>query len=176
MLEDAAQTLDAAVFSTAAADDVRPAGILNGATPINGYSGGDEVAMQQDISALAAAVTDAGGDTVAFVMNPRQAVRLRLLQPDFAFPVWPSRAVGEGRIIGVDPTAFACAFGDHVSIESTNAATLHMSSTPEAIVDGDVADPVRSVFQTDSIATRMIVWLAFTMRGARAQYLEATTW
>jgi hypothetical protein len=178
MLEDAAQTLDAAVFSTAAANDERPAGILNGATPITGYSGGDEGAMRKDIRALAAAVTDAGGDTVAFVMNPKRVARLRLLQPDFAFPVWPSRAVAEGRIIGVDPTAFACAFGDHVSIDTSTVATLHMSSTATELVSdaGAVADPIRSKFQTDSVATRMIVWLTFAMRGARAQFVEATTW
>jgi hypothetical protein len=52
-----------------------------------------------------------------------------------------------------------------------------MSSTPAPIVDGATANPVRSMFQTDSIATRLIVRLAFTMRGeGLAQYVTGATW
>lgn len=178
LLEDAALTVDAAIFDTAAGDDDRPAGLLNGVTPIAGYSGGDDVAMLADLKALAAAVAAGGGSgQLALIVSPARFNTLQLILPDLAWPVWPSLAVPADRMIGLDPTAFASTIGDGIHIDVTNSATLHMSTIPGQIVDGTASDPVRSLWQTDSIAMRMMVWLAYGMRGdGLVQYVEGATW
>ena len=59
--QSASKALDAAVFSNVAADAVRPAGLLNGVTPLAATPGGAAAAaMQADLSALAAALAAAG--------------------------------------------------------------------------------------------------------------------
>lgn len=180
LVEDAALTLDSALFSDAAADDDRPAGLLHGVTPISGTAGGDVVAMRGDMGALAGAVSDGGGSgALAIIMHPKRAARLQLLMPDFPWPVWPSRAVAEDQVIALDPTGFAAAFGDGVQIDATQGATLHMSSTPAPIVSegGPAADPVRSLWQTDSIALRMETWMEFCMRGTGlVQSIDGASW
>lgn len=178
--EDAAVTLDSALFSDAAADDTRPAGLLYGVTPLAGYAGGDEIAMREDMKALAAAVADGGGTgALAIILHPKQAATLQLIAPNFPWQVWPSRVVPEGRVIALDPGAFAAGFGDSVDITTTATATLHMSTTPAEIVSSTgptAADPVRALFQTDSVAVRLIVEIVFAMRGRAISYADGVTW
>jgi hypothetical protein len=157
--EDAALTLDTALFSDAAADDTRPGALLYGVSAVAvGYGGGDELALREDMLVLTDAVADgACSGALAFVMHPKRATRLKLLAPFFPWPMWPSQAVAEDRVIALDPTAFASGFGDGVDIQATSAATIHMSSTPAEIVSATgptAADPVRSLFQTDSVAVQ----------------------
>jgi hypothetical protein len=75
MREQAGKSLDAAVFSTAAADSTRPAGILNGVTPITASTATPlDQAMFRDIEALVGAIADAGGGgNVWLFASPRQA-------------------------------------------------------------------------------------------------------
>jgi hypothetical protein len=67
--EDAAIALDSSLFSTTAASSSRPAGLLNGVTPITATTGGGTTAMNADLGKLAAAIAAAGGhvENIAFV-------------------------------------------------------------------------------------------------------------
>jgi hypothetical protein len=181
LLEDAAASLDTALYDAGAASDSRPAGLLNGVSATTATAGGDAEAMTADFKALATALAVAGGSgVVVIIANPKEAAMIALTMPQFPWPVWPSASVPAGRVIAVDPTAFAVGFSDRVEIDTSADGTLHMSDAPLEIVSGTgptTADPVRSLWQTDSIAQRLIAWVSWTMRAAgRVQYIEAVSW
>ena len=54
--------LDAVLFDNIAGDDIRPAGLLHGVTPITPTAGGDFKAMNADLRGLVAQISDAGVD------------------------------------------------------------------------------------------------------------------
>lgn len=179
MMEDAAASLDAALFNDAAATDDNPAGLLNGVTPIPATSGGDMEAAMADLQALANALATAGATSFVIIANPKQAYRLQLMLPHLTWPVWPTLQVPDDQIIGIDPSAFAWGAGDRVDIDVTRQAAAHMSDTPLEIVSaaGTTADPVRSFWQTDSIGIRMLAWMSFSMRAeGRVQVVDGVTW
>lgn len=175
----AARAFDAALFSTAAGDATRVAGLLHGVTPIAGLSGGDAVAMKADLRALGGALGDAGGSgRVLLAMHPTSASAVALELPTLAWPVLPTAALPVGRIVAVDPAGLAFGTGGELDILTTPAALIHMSSTPAEIVTdaGATADPVRELFQTDGLATRLLMDLAFAARPGAVAYVEGATW
>jgi hypothetical protein len=80
--EGAAKSLDAAVFSTAAADSTRPAGLLNSVTALPGATGGATTAdnAAADIAAFAQAMSDAmvNPENMIILASPRSAWNLRV--------------------------------------------------------------------------------------------------
>ncbi|MDP2738296.1 MAG: phage major capsid protein [Pseudorhodobacter sp.] len=181
LLEDAAASLDTALFDTSAASDIRPAGLLAGVTGIAATPGGDEVALTADFKALATALAVAGGSgNIVIVANPAQAAVIALTKPQFPWLIWPTASVPAGRVIAIDPTAFAVGFSDRIEIDTSKNGSLHMSDVPLEIVSGTgptTADPIRDMFQTDSIALRLIAWATWTMRATgRIQFIEAVSW
>lgn len=179
LMEDASLTLDAALFATTAGDDEAMAGLLYGVTPTAAYGGGDAVAIVEDLKAMGSAIAAAGGGgRLVIIANPKQAISLALLMPNLSWPVWPCSALPAGRVIVMDPTAFASGFGSGVDIDVSKDGTIHMSDTPLEIVSGTgptTADPVRSLWQTDSIGMRMLIDMAFIMRGAgQIQYADVS--
>lgn len=177
--EDAAATLDGAYFSTAAGDSETHAGMLNGVSSIPGYGGGDRLAMETDLIAISDAITAGGSGQVSFVVSPKRAARIRIKAPDLSreLTFLPSLAVADTTIIGVDPLSWAHAFGDNFEIDATSEAILHMSDDPDPISDGGVADPVRSLWQTDAIALRMLADTAFAPRRPNAvAWVESASW
>ena len=139
--------------------------------------------MQADLAALAGAVAAAGGSgSVAFVAHPAQAAAVAIFAPDLRLPVWPSRALAEGTVIALDPTAFVAGFGAVPEITTSEQATVHMDdATPLHIGTAGaptvVAAPTRSLWQTRSIAIRLIADVAFTMRGdGLVQVVEDVSW
>lgn len=175
--EDAADSLDAAVFGTGAGSDEQPAGILNGVTPLAAASGGGLAAMEADLIALSAAVTSAGAQSVVFVAHPTQAAAVIIRKPELAERVWPAVGLPAGRVIAIDPAAFAFASGG-VDLESSKNALLHSDDAPSQISSGgSVASPARSLFQTDMIATRLIFDVSFAMRApGLAAFIDGAAW
>jgi len=181
LTEDAAASLDAAIFATTAATTAAPAGLLFGVTPGVGYPGGDHFAITQDIKALMAPYHAAGGGgDITFVTTPALAASLALHHPQFTWPVLVSTQIPTGRLIMLQQSAFVAGFGSMVEIDRHEAATLHFDdTTPLELVSaaGTVADPTRSLWQTDAIALRLTYEMAFAMRGAgRLQYLNGASW
>lgn len=167
--EDAADSLDAAVFGVDAESDDKPAGILNGITPIAAAIGGGLAAMEADLIALAGAITAAGAQSVVFVTSPALAATVMVRKPELAAMVWPAVGLPAGRVIAIDPAAFVFASGG-VEVEASKNALLHMDDAPTQIsIPGTpnvVAAPTRSMFQMDLIATRLIFDVSFAMRAA----------
>lgn len=181
--EDASATLDAAYFSTDAGTDTVHAGLLNGVSSIAGYAGGDRLALETDLAALSDAVSAAGSGEVIFVGSPKRVARLRIKSPEIAREVTflPSLAVADTTIIAVDPLSLVHGAGDDIDLFAAQEGVLHMSDDPDEIVTdgspGAVADPVRSLWQTDAVAFRLLVDVAFAPRRSGAvAWLESATW
>ncbi len=180
--EDTAASLDGAYFSTDAADSETHPGLLDGLTPLAGYAGGDRVALETDLEALADVVSPASSGQLVYVVSPKRAARLKIKAPDLnrELTFLPSLAVADTTVIALDPASLVHGFGSTFDIEASRTAALHMSDTPLEIVSDTgptTADPVRGVFQTDAIAFRLIADIAFNARRPNAvAYLENATW
>jgi hypothetical protein len=181
--ESTAFSLDGALFSNAAATTSRPAGILNGVTPLAAAPAGDETAMANDLTKLAAAIAPTTLGLV-YVAHPAQAAAMKIRRgADFVgVSVWPTLGVAAGTVIALDPAAFASAFGPEPEISSSTETLVHLEDTTPAQIGtagspNVVAAPTRSLFQTDAIAVRLILRCAWTWRvpGAVA-WISGTTW
>jgi hypothetical protein len=185
MQDAAARGLDAVVFDAVAASATRPAGLLNGVTPIAATAGGGETAMAADIGNLVGAIGTAGGGAspVMIFANPRQAAVLQLRSgANLAYEVISTPALAVGTIVAIQPEAIASGFDGLPLIRSGTDAVLHMeSATPLAIgtagAPPTVAAPVLSVFQNDLTAIRLIQPTAWGARGAGfVQVINSATW
>jgi hypothetical protein len=175
LTEAASARLDLTAFDDEAGDDERPAGLLYGVAALAAYPGGDVTSLTKDISALVAATSAVGGETV-LIMSPARAVRLSIMAPALALPVLPSAHVAEDHIIAIKPRGLAVALGAP-SIDTSSEGLLHMSSTPSQIVDGTAADPVRALWQTDVVAVRLDMALGWCRRHpATAAHIEDASW
>jgi hypothetical protein len=82
----------------------------------------------------------------------------------------------------VDAADFFSATGDEPRFDVSDQATLHMEDTSPAQIGTTgtpnvVAAPVRSMWQTDSIALRMVMDLNWSMRRAGVvAYTTGVTW
>jgi HK97 family phage major capsid protein len=185
--EDTAVSIDSVLLDATAASATRPAGLRNGITSAAGTAGGDLAAVVADLKGmLGTIVTNTNGNirNLVFLMNPAQALGLSLIQNaggDFPFAqeinqgrfqgygVIQSTTVPAGVVIAIDAADFFSATGDDPRFDVSDQATLHMEdTTPLAIgtagAPNTVAAPVRSLFQTDSIALRMILPINWAMR------------
>jgi hypothetical protein len=161
--EDLAASLDASIFSNAAAvAGTRPAGLFVGATVIGGAAAGAD-AMATDLEKLAGAVLDAGGSEVVFIASPKQAaaIQLRMLTPNPP-RVWSCPALPAGTIAAVEPSAFVSAFGPVPKIRASKEATPQFDTNPTPDV---IAAPMRSAWQTDTIIIRAILDATWCMRA-----------
>jgi hypothetical protein len=84
-------------------------------------------------------------------------------------------------VIALDAADFFSATGDDPRFDVSDQATLHMEdTTPLAIgtagAPNTVAAPVQSMFQTDTLALRMILPMSWAMRRAVQVERTAVTW
>jgi len=87
-----------------------------------------------------------------------------------------------GTVIAVDAADFVSVGGEAPRFEISDQATLHMEDTlPLAIgtpgTPAVVAAPVRSLYQTDSLALRLIMPLNWTLRRSGVvAWMAGVTW
>ena len=203
MSDDTGIALDSFLIDNVAASaGVRPAGLLNGVTPITASAATPATAaMVADLKALVAAITAAGGGgrgPIAILLNPAQALALSFAQTttgDFLFADQAQAAskfgvrfivsatVPAGKVIAVDAADFATATGDVPRFAVSTEATLHEEdTTPLALGTGTqgagvLAVPMRSLFQTDAVAIRMSLYVTWAMRRASmVQTIASVIW
>ncbi len=171
--ESAAVSLDAGYFSTEAGDDKTHVGLLYGVTPLAGSGN-----ALDDLTALALAAASGGSGQVVFVTGPGRAASMAVRMPELKTLVLPSLAVPDTRVIAVDPASLVHGAGTEPDMTASRSALLHMSDDPLPVVgSGVTADPVRSLYQTDSIALRCLIDVAFGKRRSGAvAYLDEVTW
>lgn len=177
--EEAAAQLDHAYFSATASSASDHAGLLAGLTAIGGWAGGDIEALRTDLMAISDTVSAAGSGSLIYVASPARAARVALIAPELQVPVLPSLGVAADVLIGVDPANLVHGTSPEFEITASTEAILHMSDEALEIVAGTptTADPVRSLWQTDGIALRLIGEVAFDARKSDAiAYVSNCTW
>lgn len=181
-----ARSLDTAVFgSVAATAGTRPAGLLNGVTPIPATAGGGLAALVADIANLAGELADAGinADDMIIVTHPETATKLRLLaSPNFTNTVLGTPQVAVGTVIGIAPGGLVVAYRGTPEIETSTEAAVHFEDTsPLAISSGVqgsgvLATPTKSAFQTNLIIVKVRCRCAWAALPHAVQYLTGATW
>jgi hypothetical protein len=174
LAENVAAALDASLFSNVASSTSRPAGILNGVSPLTAAAAG-ATAMATDLSALAKAIAPVTTGLV-FVAHPNQAAMIALNRGT-TFPqieVWPTLGVAAGTVI---------ALGPEPEISASTETLLHMeSATPLPIAtgvqgSGVIATPAKSMFQIDAVALKIRLRAAWAWRTSGAvAWVASTNW
>lgn len=151
-----AEVLDAALLSTVAAvANVRPAGLLNGVTPIAGTAGGGEDAVRGDLLALVSAMTSNRlGSRPVLIMNNLDRLSASMMTSPLSeyifrddlnggnlmsIPVISSANVPQHTVILVDAAYLATAF-DLPSFDVSDVATVVEASadaTPPTMASTD---------------------------------------
>jgi HK97 family phage major capsid protein/HK97 family phage prohead protease len=200
IVEDTSVAIDTILLDATAASAIRPAGLRNGVTGGTPTAGGGVTAVTTDVRALIGAlITGTNGNMrrPVWVMNPAQALALSLITNTngaFVFrdeignnrfqgyPVVQSSTVTAATVLLIDAADFFTATGDAPQFTASDQATLHMEdTTPLAIgtagAPATVAAPVRSLFQTDSLAIRMTLDMNWSMRRTgTVAYTAVVTW
>jgi len=199
--EDTAISLDAVLLDANPATLVRPAGILNGVAGLTPTAGGGFNAAVGDIKALTGALlTGTAGNirSPVYLMNPQQLSSLGLIAMPGAgvFPFRAEVAAGNlggwsiidagtvpmGTVIALDAADFVSVSGDAPRFELSDQATLHMEDTAPTDITTTgtppvAAFPVKSMWQTDSIALRLIMPVNWTIRRpGTVAWVAGVTW
>jgi hypothetical protein len=184
LIEGAALGLDQALFSANAGTADNPPGLLVGvtATPSSTQTIPTE-AMLSDVAKLAGAVARvAGGSSnIIFVAAPEQESFIKSYEPQFAFPLLASSALPNKTVIAVAGNAFITAYGPLPEIDTARETELHMDSAPLAIVPPGspavMSSPVGSLVQTDRVAFRMRLPVAWALRTSGAiAFVNNASW
>ena len=195
LTEAAGLSIDAAVFSTAAATAGASAGLLHGLTALTPTPAASAPygfdACGQDLGKLVGDIaTRGGGRKAAFVASPSQATSIRFWaggqfgitpQTD-VLPVAAAAALPSGTVVCIEPGSFACSFGvPEFSVSAV--AAMHMEDTaPANIASGGasgpptLAFPVKSMFQIDALAMKMILRGDWCMRAPHTSYMDSVQW
>jgi HK97 family phage major capsid protein len=199
--EDTAISLDSVLLDAGAATAVRPAGILNGVAGLTPTAGGGFNAAVGDIKALTGALLTGTAGNIrnpVYMMNPQQLASLGLIAMPGAgvFPFRAEVAAGNlggwqiidsgtvpmGTVIAMDAADFVSVSGDAPRFELSDQATLHMEDTAPTDISttgtpAAVAFPVKSMWQTDSIALRLIMPVNWTIRRpGTVAWVAGVTW
>jgi HK97 family phage prohead protease/HK97 family phage major capsid protein len=200
--QDTAISIDAVLLDANAATTIRPAGLRSGVAGLTPTAGGGFNALVGDLKALTGAILTATNGNIrnmVFIMNPAQALNIAFIQPPvpgglFPFaseinagrlngkPVIQSGTVPLGTVLCLDAADYVSISGDTPRFEISDQATLHMEDTnplqlATAGTPATVAAPAQSMFQTDSLALRLILPMNWTMRRAGVvAWVAGVTW
>jgi HK97 family phage major capsid protein/HK97 family phage prohead protease len=200
IVEDTSVAIDTILLDATAASAIRPAGLRNGVTGATATTGGGLAALVGDVKALAGAlITSSNGhlrDPV-WIMNPVQVLSIQfqtnatgqfIFQDEIAqgrfrgYPLYQSTTVPTGTVLLLDAADFFSATGDVPAFTASDTATLHMDdTTPLALsatgAPNTVAAPIRSLYQTDSLAIRMTLDMNWAMRRTGVvAFVSGVTW
>ncbi len=198
---DTAISLDSVLLDVNPATVIRPAGILNGVAGLTPTAGGGFNALTGDIKQITGqllAGTKGNVRNPVWLMNPQQVNSAGLVAAPGAgvFPFrdeisegrlggWPiisSGTVPLGTVIAIDAADFVAVGGEAPRFEISDQATIHFDDTaPSDIsVAGTppvVAYPVKSMWQTDSLALRLILPINWAIRRAgTVSWVAGVTW
>lgn len=199
--QDTSVAIDSVLLDANAATTIRPAGLLNGvaATTATAITNGALAALVGDITNLINAISTATKGNVrnlVWIANQTDLLRASLITATntgiFPFreeigrgtlngiPIIDSATVTAKTLILVDAADFVVAGGEAPRMEMSDQATLHMEdTTPLELVasPSTVAAPQRSLFQTDSLALRMVMPLNWVQRRTgTVAWTQNVTW
>jgi HK97 family phage major capsid protein len=182
IIGDTSEMIDGLAFSATAATATAPGGIAAGVVVANA-TGVTVAQIQADIrAAIVAHMTARSSNNLVWVMNPQRALGLRLLlnavgAPAFpelqngtfmGYPVMSSNLIGTDKVYLIDTNRVYIALSQPKFMVSREAAIHEESVAALPINDaaGVAAKPVRSLFQSNSLALRAVYsgidWKALT--------------
>lgn len=198
IIDDTNVAVDTVLIDATAVSSIRPAGLRNGVSATTATAGGGFTALVGDIKALVGVLAAANSlRAPTWIMNPVQALSISLTQNaggDFPFaqeingnrlmgyPVIVSTTVPAGMVILLDAADFMTVTGDDPRFDVSDQATLHFEDTTPLQIGtagspNTVAAPTRSMFQTDSLALRMILPMNWAMRRTGViAWTQSVTW
>jgi HK97 family phage prohead protease/HK97 family phage major capsid protein len=203
ILEDTAISLDTVLLDNNPATVIRPPGLRSygtGLTPAALATPFEN--FVSDYSALYGSLLTATHGNVrkpTLLVNPTDTLALSLISPTGVVGLFPFMAmIDSGKLlkadliesatvppamaIMVDAADFTTAGGEGPRMEISDQATLHMEdTTPLDITSGPsgtavVATPVKSMWQTDSLALRMIMRMNWIMRRPVVSWMTGIAW
>jgi hypothetical protein len=188
LTEAAGLAIDAAILSTTASSAAQSAGLLHGLTPLTASTSTGFDACGADLGNLVADIASRGGGSrAAFIAAPAQATAIRfwaggqfgVTPANDVLPVAASAALATGTVICIEPESFACSLGD-VQFGTAQGSTLHMEDTTPADITGStgtLAQPVKSLYQTDLIGLKMsLLGADWCMRAPHVSYITGVQW
>lgn len=194
LAEAVIETLDKDFISTkAAVDNVSPAGILNGVAPITS-TGSDIDAINADIEALYFQFLEADNppENGVFILSSKLALRLSLMRSPLGVVEFPGLTYAGGRLAGLPAitsnyvpddrvilvNASDIYFADGgVDIDSSDATSLQMDSQPTNNSVTGVHTAQVSMYQTSSIATKVLKYVNYARRRESAvAWLQGVQW
>lgn len=195
--DDTSIAIDSVLTDANPATAIRPAGLRNGISGLTPTAGGGYAALVADLKQLIGVLAGLNSmRRLVWIMNPAQKVSIAFsMSPlgNFPFraeiennmlsgyPVIVSSTMPAGTVILMDAADFVSLSGDDPRFEVSDQATLHMEdTTPQQIgtvgTPNVVAAPARNMFQTDSMALRMILPMNWIMRRPVITYVSGITW
>jgi Phage capsid family len=184
LIESVGLALDVAMFGAAAGSDIVVAGLRNNIAAGTESANPDLYeAMLEDVGTVTTAVAAVSGNNpIAVVAAPARAIRMKLRfmsAADPGFAIFGSNGVAADEVIAIAVNGIVSACDAVVRFSTSNQGTLVMDDAPAQIGDGGVmaGGGARSLFQTDSIALRMIYECSWARRAdAAVAWLEDCTW
>jgi hypothetical protein len=122
-----------------------------------------------------------GGRDVVFVGAPATvAAALNWCSAKFPYTFLASSAIAKNTLIAIEAGAFASAFMPVPEFAISAEALIHQDTTPLEIVSATgptTANPVRSLWQTNSLAMKTILRCSWGMRSpGLVQQIASVTW
>jgi hypothetical protein len=175
--------IDATALDAQPADDVRPAGLLHGVTPITAAAAGAD-AMAADLAALIGAIGDAGVDPsdAVIVCGPREATVIKTkVGPRFDNPILMTLGLPAKTVAAFAPSGIASGYQGQPVVETGREMVLHMEDTAPADISAAgtppvVAVPTKSMFQSDLISIRVRAHAAWAAAPGAAQVISNVSW
>jgi HK97 family phage prohead protease len=195
--DDTSIAVDSVLLDANPATSIRPPGLRNYVTGLTPTAGGGFTALVGDLKQLVGALAAVNSmRSLAWIMNPVQALSIGLTANAMGafpfqagiennmllgYPVIKSTTQTVGTVVLVDAADYVSLTGDDPRFEVSDQATLHMEDTTPLPIGTPgtpnvVAAPVRSMFQTDSLALRMILPMNWIMRRPVVAWVAAVTW
>jgi hypothetical protein len=168
--------IDAQMFSAIAGDATKPAGLFNGLTPIGVAAavGASFDNCGQDLGQLVADIGARGGGRNAFFVGaPAQATSIKFFSSG-EFQVAGSAGMADKSVAAIEPASLAFAIADPEFAVANVAAVQEDDTAPAA--DLLTKSPVRSMYQIDAFALRMVIYAAWTMRAPHVAYMTGVNW
>jgi HK97 family phage prohead protease/HK97 family phage major capsid protein len=200
VMVDTTVAIDTVLIDSNPATTIRPAGLLNGLSTLTPTAGGGLSALTGDLKLLVQGlIAGTYGNIRApvWLVNPGDMLAAALTSAAntgiFPFrdeikqgtlggiPFIESVTMPAHQMVLVDAADFVVVGGEAPRLEISDQATLHLEDTsPADLVTGSpgvVATPQKSLFQTDSLALRMVMPLNWVQRRAGTiVFMTGTTW
>src|SRR5262249_6703865 len=135
-------------------------------------AGGGSAAMLADLATLAADVSPFGGLDICFVCAPPEAVKVSFaMGAEFRIPILASSGVPPKTLIALAPAALCSAADPQPRLEAARDVAMSMDDS------APVGMPSKSLFQTDSVAVRLVMFVSWGLRAIGAiAYTPNVTW